>query len=100
MLILVSLAVQALYIVLRPRWKDPWWRLACAYAILMAFFGRPLWEGEPGALRVLLPMNLAFNVLIARIESPLVFWPLLAAGNASALYGLQLLQVPVISPWL
>jgi hypothetical protein len=37
----------------------------------MAFFSRPLWEGEPGTLRVL-PLTLAFSVLLARVASPCV----------------------------
>jgi len=94
LLILVSLAVQVLFIAVRPRWKDPWWRLGCAYAILMLFFGRPVWESDPSALRVLLPMNFAFNVLLARVERPHVFWPLVVAGNLSVLFGLHLMRFP------
>ena len=100
LLILVSLAVQALFIIVRPRWKDPWWRLGCGYVILMLFFGRPLWESDPGALRVLLPMNFAFNVLLARVERPYLFWPLVVAGNLSVLFGLHLMRVPGTTSWL
>ena len=94
LLILVSLAVQALFIVVRPRWKDPWWRLGCAYVVLMLFFGRPVWESNPSALRVLLPMNFAFNVLLARVDRPWLFWPLVVAGNLSVLFGLHLMRFP------
>jgi hypothetical protein len=78
LLILISLAVQALFIFVRPRWKDPWWRLACGYAVLMLFFGRPMWDSDPSALRVLLPMNFAFNVLLVTCEASLF---VLAAGG-------------------
>ena len=100
LLILVSLAVQALFIVVRPRWKDPWWRLGCAYLILMLFFGRPVWESDPSALRVLLPMNFAFNVLLTRVDRPYLFWPLVVAGNLSVLFGLHLMRVPGTTAWL
>jgi hypothetical protein len=100
LLILVSLAVQALFIVVRPRWKDPWWRLGCAYVILMLFFGRPVWESDPSALRVLLPMTLAFNVLLTRVDRPYLFWPLVVAGNLSVLFGLHLMRVPGTTAWL
>ena len=100
LLILMSLAVQALFIVVRPRWKDPWWRLGCAYLILMLFFGRPVWESDPSALRVLLPMNFAFNVLLTRVDRPYFFWPLAVAGNLSVLFGLQIMRVPGTTAWL
>ena len=100
LLILVSLAVQALFIAVRPRWKDPWWRLGCAYLILMLFFGRPVWESDPSALRVLLPMNFAFNVLLRQVERPYLFWPLVVAGNLSVLFGLHLMRFPGTTGWL
>ena len=100
LLILVSISVQAAFLIARPQWKDPWWRLGCAYLILMAFFGRPLWEGEPGALRVVVPLGLAFNVLLARVVSATWFWALLIGGNLSVLYGLHLLRVPFTRFWL
>ena len=100
LLILVSLSVQALFLFARPRWKDPWWRLGGAYAVLMLFFGRPLWESDPGALRVLLPMNLAFNVLVGQVGRPWIFWPLVVLGNLSMLFGLHLMQFPGTRAWL
>ena len=100
LLILVSLAVQALFIVVRPRWKDPWWRLACAYLILMLFLGHPVWEANPSAVRVLLPMNFAFNVMLRRVDRPSVFWPLVVAGNLSVLFGLHVMRVPGTTGWL
>ncbi|MBM3853800.1 MAG: hypothetical protein FJ399_11695 [Verrucomicrobia bacterium] len=46
---------------------------------MMVFLSTPVWEGFPGAsTRVLLPMTLAFNVLVPRGRRWL---PLLVAGN-------------------
>ena len=100
LLILVSLSVQALFMFARPQLKNPWWRLGCAYAALMLFFGRPLWESDPGALRVLLPMTFAFNVMLKDVAHPLLFWPLLIAGNVSVLFGLHLMEFPGTRTWL
>jgi hypothetical protein len=99
-LILVSMSVQALFLFAWPRWKDPWWRLGFAYAVLMIFFGRPLWESDPGGLRVVLPMTMAFNVLLVQVHRPWLFWPLVVMGNLSVLYGLHLMQFPGTRAWL
>jgi hypothetical protein len=65
LLMLAALTVQFLYLVLRPRWSQAWWRIGISYAVLMVFLGDAVWEGYPGAAsRVLLPMQLAFNVLV------------------------------------
>ncbi|ATC64714.1 hypothetical protein CMV30_12505 [Nibricoccus aquaticus] len=64
---MITVTVQFLFIVLRPRWDELWWRVGAAFAVLMVFLGAAVWEGEPGAAgRVLLPMGLAFNVLLPR----------------------------------
>lgn len=78
-LMLVATSVQWLYFALRPRWRDPWWRLGAVYALLMVVLGDAVWEGYPGAAwRVLLPMTLAFNVTLPRGRR---WWALLVLGN-------------------
>ena len=100
-LAVVAISVQAAFLVVRPAFKDPWWRLGIAYAALMPFLGRPLWEGEPGtAVRVLLPLALAFNVGLRRCEDPRWFWPLLVAGNLTTVQALAMLHVPFLWSWL
>jgi hypothetical protein len=65
LLMLVALTVQFLFLVLRPQWTQAWWRIGLSFAVLMIFLGDAVWEGYPGAAsRVLLPMQLAFNVLV------------------------------------
>jgi hypothetical protein len=74
-----GLTVQWFFIALRWRAEDAWWRLGAAFAGMMVFLSTPVWEGFPGAsTRVLLPMTLAFNVLVPRGRKWL---PLLLAGN-------------------
>ncbi len=75
----VALAVQWGFLVLRPRPDDRWWRIGAAFALMTVFLSTPVWEGYPGAsTRVLLPMTLAFNILVPRGRRWL---PLLVAGN-------------------
>ncbi len=81
----VGLIVQALYIAARPRIDEGWWRIGAVYAILMIFLGRQVWAGFPGAsTRVLLPMTLAFNVLVIRNRAAAAW---LLAGNLAVLNG-------------
>lgn len=95
LLALVAILTQAIFILLRPRLEDRWWRLGAAYTALMLFLGTAVWEGFPGAAtRVLLPLHLAFTVLAHRTRAPLA-WLLL--GNLSVFAGLlSLRDVPRI----
>ena len=91
-LVQLALTAQVLFFALRPRWTDPWWRLGAAYALLMVFLGGAVWEGYPGAAaRVLLPMLLAFNILVPRGR---FWWILLLAGNLSILVAPDALPLP------
>ena len=79
--VVVGLAVQWLFLVLRWRPRERWWRVGAAFAVMMIFLSTPVWEGYPGAAtRVLLPMTLAFNVLVPRGRRWLV---VVLAGNLS-----------------
>lgn len=83
LLVLIALTVQALFFALRPRWSNVWWRIGITYGALMAFLGWMVWEGQPGAAaRVLLPMTLAFNLLVPRGR----WWTaVLMAGNLAVI---------------
>jgi hypothetical protein len=101
LLTLIAVTVQAVYVLARFDWRNPWWRLGLAYVALMLLLGRPLWEGEPAtALRVLLPLTLVFNVLLRECTRADRFWPLFIAGNLTVVPGLVLLHVPFLSRWL
>jgi len=90
--LLVAMTVQGIFFSLRPRWSDPWWRLGMAYALLMTVLGSAVWEGYPGAAaRVLLPMNLAFNVLVPRGRA---WWIVLLLGNLTVLVSPEALNPP------
>ncbi|MBL9189233.1 MAG: hypothetical protein JNK23_17255 [Opitutaceae bacterium] len=81
-----ALTVQAVFFAVRRNPADPWWRIGAGYAGLMLCLGTAVWEGFPGAAtRVLLPLNLAFNVLALRSRVPLAW---LVAGNLTVFAGL------------
>jgi hypothetical protein len=89
---LVALLTQFFFIVLRPQWKNPWWRVGAVYAGLMVVLGEAVWEGHPGAAtRVLLPLLLVFNVLVPRGRRWLA---ILILGNLTVISGPPLLMTP------
>lgn len=92
LLMLVALTVQCLYFVLRPQWTQAWWRIGMSYTVLMVFLGDAVWEGYPGAAsRVLLPMQLAFNVLVPAGRA----WRIvLLIGNLTLLAAPAALETP------
>ncbi|MFM1851993.1 MAG: hypothetical protein RIS54_1677 [Verrucomicrobiota bacterium] len=92
LLMLVALTVQFLYLVLRPQWRQAWWRVGVTFAVLMLVLGDAVWEGYPGAAsRVLLPMQLAFNLLVPATPR---WWPVLLLGNLTLLSAPAALQPP------
>ncbi len=94
---LVSLTTQFLVLVWLRDWGNAWWRMGVAYAGLMAVLGPAVWEGDPGAVtRVVVPMTIAFNVLLPRLRW---FWPLWVLGNISVLHGVEVMRVPWLSGW-
>ena len=96
---IVSVTVQAMTVVLTRSRSNPWWRLGCGYIALLVLLGRPLLEGTPGTfLRVLLPLALAFNVLLPRDSR--WFWPLAVAGNLTVIQGLFMLCAPALARYL
>jgi hypothetical protein len=84
--IIVAFATQIGWLVARPRWREPWWRIGVAYAAMLPFLGQPLWVGGLGTvIRVELPLLLAFNIGLRTVKSEPLFWLLLACGNGTVL---------------
>ncbi len=83
LILLVSMTVQALAILLRPRWSSAWWRVGAMFTVLFVFLGPSVWAGYPGAApRVVLPMVLAFNAVLPRGRW---WWAVLLLGNLTIL---------------
>ena len=96
--VLVALTVQAAYLGLRPQWSQPWWRISAPYVILMIALGDAMWAGYPGAAaRALLPMALAFNVLVPKGRR---WWLILLLGNASAFSAFGIFRVPATETYV
>lgn len=93
LLMMVALTTQFLLLALRPRWTDAWWRVGASYAVLMLVLGDAVWEGYPGAAsRVLLPMQVACNVLVPAGRR---WWPVLVLANLTMLSAPVALQAPI-----
>ncbi len=64
----IAIFVQVTYFALRPRLASPWWRWGCGWAALALVVGAPIWEEQISYCRVLLPLTVAFNVLVYQHE--------------------------------
>jgi len=90
--LLVSLIVQAIYLIVRPAPRLPWWRIAAGYILLMLVMDPILWSPTTGAItRVLLPLTFAFNILLTREQPSPRFWALFVAGNLHLLSSTRVL---------
>jgi hypothetical protein len=71
-------------------WRSPnpgssWWRIGAAYSILFTLLSPWVWSGYWAACRALLPMTVAFNLLLPAQRN---FWPLWVLGNLTMLHAL------------
>jgi hypothetical protein len=79
--LVLALVVQAVYLASRIEIRQPWWRIGAGYLVLMLVMNDVLWDPATGAItRVVLPMTVGFNVLLAR-EVRGRFWPWFILGN-------------------
>jgi len=81
LLSLPSLAIQAIYLIVRPQWGDRAWFVGFGFALLLPMLGSNVLSDAHAYTRVLLPMTFAFNVLIHKQERgwTYLFW--LIVGN-------------------
>ena len=95
--ILLSVAAQAAFIFVHRQYLVPWWRVGCVYAIMLLFLDPVLVAPSTAAItRVMLPLTVGFNILLARDDRPARFWPWFVAGN---LHLVTVLQVMPIIPF-
>jgi hypothetical protein len=80
----VGFAVQCGLFWRSPLPTSPWWRIGAAYSVLLLFLGPLVWSGYWAACRAVLPMTIAFNLLLPAGRR---FWPLWIVGNLSLLHG-------------
>ena len=68
----------------RPGERSPWALAGAAYVLLGLAAHAVVWEGSPGAFtRVLLPLTVAANVLLA--TRPRASWAIIVTANLSAI---------------
>ena len=80
--VVAPLVVQAVFLAVRPRPGDRWWRVGAGYVLLLLVLDRVLLSPSTGAVtRVMLPLTVAFNVLLAGESRPSRFWAWFFAGN-------------------
>jgi hypothetical protein len=92
--LLASLAVQAIYLAVRREFRQPWWRVAAAYAVMMAFLHPTLVDPLTGAItRVMLPLTVGFNILLASEPRSLRFWAWFIAGNLHLIAALRVMPL-------
>jgi hypothetical protein len=79
----LSLLVQMVYLILKPRLSSCIWRFGAGFAGLFMFLGASVWAEQYAYARVLLPLTFSFNLLIHQNESGrrLGLWYLLGNGG-------------------
>lgn len=85
----LSLAVQAAYLLVRWRPSEPLWGFGIGFAVLVFLIGPSVWVEFIAYTRVLLPLTIAFNLMLLRDPTQRTFWPWFIAGNAGLIGGLQ-----------
>jgi hypothetical protein len=92
--VVLPLIAQAVYIVTRPRLHVAWWRIAAGYVLLMLMMDTILWDPITGAItRVMLPMTVGFNVMLANEVRDSRFWPWFALGNLHLVPALRVMPI-------
>jgi hypothetical protein len=80
---MAGLLVQAWVLWRAPQPSSAWWRVGAAYSLLLIFLGSWVWSGYWAACRALLPMTVAFNLILPGTRS---FLPLWILGNLTILH--------------
>jgi hypothetical protein len=80
---MVGLSVQACFFWRNPQPRSAWWRVGAIYSLLLVFLSFWVWSGYWAACRALLPMTIAFNLLLPANRT---FLPLWIVGNFTALH--------------
>ncbi len=77
----LSLCAQAVYLFIHPRLRAPAWRLGIGFAVLLLVLGSSVWAEYNAYSRVLLPLTMAFNLLIHQYEQGRTYGAWYTAGN-------------------
>ena len=81
-----SLVVQAAHFLVRPRPRDPAWRMGVGFVALMLVLGPQIWIEQQAYTRTLLPMTFAFNLQLHDGGTPRGYAAWCCAGNAGMVW--------------
>ena len=82
---ILSLGTQVVVLWRRAEATSAWWRVGAAYSMLLPLLGPWVWSGYWAACRAVLPMTIAFNLLLPKNRA---FWPLWTIGNLTLLHAI------------
>ena len=87
---IVGLHVQAAYLLSRPRPRETLWRMGLPFALLIWFLGPAVWNSALAAARALLPMTVAFDLLLlpSLRAGERHGWTWFTLGNFFSLFGI------------
>jgi hypothetical protein len=80
----LSLLAQLIFLWRHRNLESPWWRIGAAYSVLLLVLSSWVWSGYWAACRAVLPMTIAFNLLLPADRR---FWPWWIAGNMAVIHG-------------
>lgn len=80
---IISLVIQFVFLWRNPRPESSWWRIGAAYSLLLLVLSSWVWSGYWAVCRAVLPMTIAFNLLLPATRA---FWPLWTLGNLTMLH--------------
>jgi len=86
LLAVIGFAVQAWSLWRSPDLRSGWWRVGAAYTLLLLVLSPWVWSGYWAASRALLPVTIAFNLLLPGNSRS--FWVLWVLGNLTMLHAL------------
>ncbi len=85
LLAIIGFLIQTATLWRKPQFQSSWWRIGAAYSMLLPFLGTWVWSGYWSACRTMLPLTVAFNLLLPGNRN---FWPLWIAGNLTLLHAI------------
>ena len=96
LLVIVALTAQMAFIGWSRAYREPWWRMAAAFAVLLLVVDPVVWDGTPGAItRVVLPLKFGVNILLVRLR-PRGFWWWAALCNLDIVAGQAAIPNPLL----
>jgi hypothetical protein len=96
LLVVIALTAQVAFVGWSRAIREPWWRMAAAFAVLLMLVHPVVWEGFPGAVtRVVLPLKFGVNILLVRTR-PRGFWWWVVLCNLDVVAGQAAIPNPLL----